>query len=326
MRRRDFIALVGGSVTVLPTAAFAQQPAKPVVGFLASASAGPFAPMVAAFEDGLNQIGYVDGRNVTVEHHWAEGDYDRLPWFAADLVNRKVAAIVSAGTPAAMAAKGTTTTIPIVFFSGVDPVRVGIVGSLDRPAGNITGVANLTNGLITKQIELMHQVLPSATLIAVLVNKGNPNYIQEISETREAQASLGIKTTILQASAMRDLNTAFAKALELQAGALVIGTDSYFDSERREIAALAMRNGLPTMHQLREFVAAGGLMSYGANFVDAYRLVGLYTGRVLKGEKPADLPIQVSTKFQLVVNLKAAETLGVTIPGSLLSRANEVIE
>jgi putative ABC transport system substrate-binding protein len=177
MRRRDFIALVGGSVTVLPTIPFAQQPVKPVVGFLASASAGPFAPMVAAFEDGLNQIGYVDGRNVTVEQHWAEGDYDRLPWFAADLVNRKVAAIVAAGTPAAMAAKDTKTTIPIVFFSGVDPVRVGIVGSLDRPAGNITGVANLTNGLITKQIELMHQVLPSATLIAVLVNKGNPNYI-----------------------------------------------------------------------------------------------------------------------------------------------------
>ena len=282
--------------------------------------------MVAAFQDGLNQFGYVDGRNITVEYHWAEGNYDRLPWFATDLVNRKVAAIVSAGAPAALAAKNATTSIPIVFLSGVDPVRVGIIETLNHPSGNITGIAILTNGLIAKQIELLHQILPSATLIAVLVNRGNQNHVQEIADTREARAPLGIKTTILEASTMRDLNTAFTKARELQAGALVVGTDAFFNSERREIATLAMRNRLPTIHQLREFVTAGGLMSYGAKLVDAYRLVGLYTSRVLMGEKPADLPFQVSTKFELAVNLKAAEALDVKFPASLLASADDVIE
>jgi putative ABC transport system substrate-binding protein len=282
--------------------------------------------MVAAFQDGLNQQGYVDGRNVTVEHHWAEGSYDRLPWFAADLVNRKVAAIIAAGTPAAHAAKNATTTIPIVFQSGVDPVRAGIIGTLNRPSGNITGIAILTNGLIAKQIELLHEVLPSATLIAVLVNRGNPNHLQEIADTREVRAPLGIKTTMLEASTTRELNTAFAKARELQADAFVVGTDGFFNSEPREIAALATRNRLPTIHQIREFVTAGGLMSYGAKLVDAYRLAGLYTGRVLKGEKPADLPIQVITKFELIINLKAAEALDIKVPKSVLASADEVIE
>jgi len=326
MRRREFIALLGGSVVTWPQLTHARQPAVPVVGFLGSASASSFAPMVAAFQDGLNQQGYADGRNVTVEHHWAEGSYDRLPWFAADLVNRKVTAIVAAGAPAAQAAKDATTTIPIVFLSGVDPVRAGIVGTLNRSSGNITGVAILPKGLIARQIELLHEVLPSATLIAVLVNRGNPNHLQEIADTREARAPLGIKTAMLEASTPRELNAAFAKARELQADALVVGTDAFFNSERREIAALATRNRLPTIHQIREFATAGGLMSYGAKLVDAYRSVGLYTGRVLKGEKPADLPIQVITKFELIVNLKTAEALEIKIPKSVLARADEVIE
>jgi len=326
MRRRDFIKAITGSLTAWPFAARAQQSAVPVVGFLGSASASPFAPMVAAFQDGLNQLGYVDGHNLTVEYHWAEGNYDQLPWLAADLVNRRVAAIVSAGAPAALAAKNATTTIPIVFLSGVDPARVGIISALDHPSANITGVANLTNGLIAKQIELLHEALPGTTLIAVLVNRRNPNHVQEIADTRESQVPLGIKTTILEASTMRDLNTAFVKARELQVGALVVGTDAFFNGVRRELAALAMSNRLPTIHQLREFVTAGGLMSYGAKLVEAYRSVGLYTGRVLRGEKPADLPIQVSTKFELIVNLKTAEALDVKIPNSLLSRADEVIE
>jgi len=325
MRRRNFIQGIA-AISVWPLAARAQQSGAPVVGFLGSASASSFAPMVAAFQDGLNQLGYVDGRNVTVEYHWAEGNYDQLPWFATDLVNRKVAAIVSAGAPAALAAKNATTTIPIVFLSGVDPVRVGIIRTLNRPGSNITGIAILTNGLIAKQIELLHQVLPSATLIAVLVNRANPTHIQEIADTRDSRAPLGIKTAILEASNMRDLNTAFAKARELQAGALVVGTDAFFNSARREIAALAMRSRLPTIHQLREFVNAGGLMSYGAKLVDAYRLVGLYTGRVLRGEKPDDLPIQVLTKFELIFNLTTAKALGLEIPPTMLATADAVIE
>jgi len=325
MRRRDLIQGIA-AIAVWPLAARAQPSPAPVVGFLGSASASSFAPMVAAFQDGLNQLGYVDGRNVTVEYHWAEGNYDQLPWFATDLVDRKVAAIVSAGAPAALAAKNATTTIPIVFLSGVDPVRVGIIRTLNRPGGNITGIAILTNGLIAKQIELLHQVLPSATLIAVLVNRENPSHIQEISDTRDSGTTFGIKTAILEASTMRDLNTAFAKARELQAGALVVGTDAFFNGVRREIAALAMRNRLPTIHQLREFVTAGGLMSYGAKLVDVYRLVGLYTGRVLKGEKPDDLPIQVLTKFELIFNLTTAKALGLEIPPTLLAAADAVIE
>ena len=211
-------------------------------------------------------------------------------------------------------------------MSGVDPVRVGIIRTLNRPGSNITGIAIVTNGLIAKQIELLHQVLPSATLIAVLVNRENPSHIQEISDTRDSGATLGIKTAILEASTMRDLNTAFAKARELQAGALVVGTDAFFNSARREIAALAMRSRLPTIHQLREFVNAGGLMSYGAKLVDAYRLVGLYTGRVLRGEKPDDLPIQVLTKFELIFNLTTAKALGLEIPPTLLATADAVIE
>jgi putative ABC transport system substrate-binding protein len=304
MRRREFITFVAGTAVMWPLAAPAQQqPAKPLIGFLNSASPLSFTPMVATFQDGLNQIGF-DSRNVAFEYHWAEGDYDLLPWFAATLVNHKVAAIIAGGGPAALAAKSATTTTPIIFSSRADPIQLGLITALKQPGGNITGVVSMSDGFVTQQIKLIHGVVPSAELIAVLVNPSNPNNPKEISEAREAQALLGIKTTILEASAGRDVDAAFAKAAELKVGALVVGADPY----------------------LREFVTSGGLMSYGADLTNAYRIAGIYTGRILKGEKPADLPVQQSTKVELAVNLKTAKTLDVTVPQSVLATADEVIE
>jgi len=268
----------------------------------------------------------VDGRNVAIEYHWAEGDYDLLPWFAATLVNHKVAAIISGGGPASLAAKSATTTIPIIFSSRADPVEIGLVSVLKQPGSNVTGVVSMSAGFVAKQIALMHAVAPSATLIAVLVNPSNPNNSKEISEARDAQALFGIKTTILQARTSRDIDAAFAKLVELKVGALVIGADPYFDSQLGKFAALAARVGMPTIHTLREFVTSGGLMSYGPDLADAYRLVGIYTGRILNGEKPADLPVQQATKVELAVNLKTAKTFDLTVPQSVLGTADEVIE
>src|SRR6516165_7916603 len=326
MRRREFIALSGSAVAAWPLAARAQPPAKPLIGFLNSASPSSYAPMVAAFQDGLNQTGFVDGRNVAIEYHWAEGDYDLLPWFAATLVNHKVAAIVSGGGPASLAAKSATTTIPIIFSSRADPVEIGLINVLKQPGGNVTGVVSMSAGFVAKQIELIHAVAPSARLIAVLVNPSNPNNSKEISEARNAQALLGIKTTVLQARTSRDIDAAFAKLVELKVGALVIGADPYFDSQLGKFAALAARVGMPTIHALREFVTLGGLMSYGPDLADAYRLVGINTGRILNGEKPADLPVHQATKVELAVNLKTAKTFDLTVPQSLLGTAQEVIE
>jgi putative ABC transport system substrate-binding protein len=326
MRRRELIALFGSAAAAWPLASRAQQPPKPLIGFLNSASPGAYAPMVAAFQDGLNQAGFVDGRNVAIEYHWAEGDYDLLPWFAATLVNHKVAAIISGGGPASLAAKSATTTIPIIFSSRADPVEIGLVSVLKQPGSNVTGVVSMSAGFVAKQIALMHAVAPSATLIAVLVNPSNPNNSKEISEARDAQALFGIKTTILQARTSRDIDAAFAKLVELKVGALVIGADPYFDSQLNKFAALAARFGLPTIHALREFVSSGGLMSYGPDLADAYRLVGIYTGRILNGEKPADLPVQQATKVELAVNLKTAKTFDLTVPQSVLGTADEVIE
>jgi putative ABC transport system substrate-binding protein len=326
MRRRELIALFGSAAAAWPLASRAQQPPKPLIGFLNSASPSAYAPMVAAFQDGLNQAGFVDGRNVAIEYHWAEGDYDLLPWFAATLVNHKVAAIISGGGPASLAAKSATTTIPIIFSSRADPVEIGLVSVLKQPGSNVTGVVSMSAGFVAKQIELMHAVAPSATLIAVLVNPSNPNNSKEISEARDAQALFGIKTTILQARTSRDIDAAFAKLVELKVGALVIGADPYFDSQLGKFAALAARVGMPTIHTLREFVTSGGLMSYGPDLADAYRLVGIYTGRILNGEKPADLPVQQATKVKLAVNLKTAKTFDLTVPQSVLGTADEVIE
>jgi putative ABC transport system substrate-binding protein len=282
--------------------------------------------MVAAFQDGLNQAGFVDGRNVAIEYHWAEGDYDLLPWFAATLVNHKVAAIISGGGPASLAAKSATATIPIIFSSRADPVEIGLVNVLKQPGSNVTGVVSMFAGFLAKQIELMHAVAPSATLIAVLVNPSNPNNSKEISEARDAQALLGIKTTVLQARTSRDIDAAFARLVELKVGALVIGADPYFDIQLDKFAALGARFGLPTIHALREFVTSGGFMSYGPDLADAYRVAGIYAGRILNGEKPGDLPVQMTTKVKLAVNLKTAKTLGLTVPQSVLATADEVIE
>jgi putative ABC transport system substrate-binding protein len=325
MRRREFISLLGGAAAWWPLAARAkQQTAKPLIGFLNSASPISYTSMVATFQDGLNQLGF-DSHNVAFEYHWAEGDYDLLPWFAATLLNHKVAAIIAGGGPAALAAKRATTTIPIIFSSRADPIRLGIVTTLKQPGSNITGVVSMSDGFVNKQIKL-REVVPSATLIAVLVNPSNPNSPKETSEAREAQALLGIKTTILQASTSRDIDVAFAKAVELKVGALVIGADPYFDSHLDKFAALATRFAIPTIHALHEFVTSGGLMSFGADLAYAYRLAGIYAGRILKGEKPTDLPVQQSEKVKLAVNINAAKTLGLTVPQSILATADEVIE
>jgi len=325
MKRREFITIAGGAAA-WPLAALAQQkPTKPTIGFLNSASPISYAPMVATFQDGLNQMGF-EGRDIAVQYHWAEGDYDLLPWFAAMLVNHKVAAIISGGGPAALAAKSATTSIPIIFSSRADPIQLGLITALKQPSTNITGVISMSEGFVARQIKLIHEVVPSATLIAVLVNSSNPNNPQEISEAREAQAKLGIKTTVLEATTRREIDAAFAKSVELKVGALVIGADPYFDSQLDKFAALATRFNMPTIHALRGFVASGGLMSYGADLADAYHLAGIYAGRILKGEKPADLPVQQSTKVELAVNLQSAKALGLTVPQSVLAAADEVIE
>src|SRR6516165_6204749 len=323
MRRREFITYLGSTAVVWPPAVLAQQqPTKPLIGFLNSASPISYTPMVATFQDGLNQLGF-DSHNVAFEYHWAEGDYDLLPWFAATLVNHKVAAIIAGGGPATLAAKSATTTIPIIFSSRADPIQLGLVTALMQPGSNITGVVSMSDGFVIKQINFIHEVVPSATLIAVLVNSSNPNSPKETSEAREAQALLGIKTAILQASTGREIDAAFAKAVELKVGALVIGADPYFDSHLDKFAA---RFAMPTIHALHEFVTSGGLMSYGADLGYAYRLAGIYAGRILKGEKPTDLPVQQSEKVKLALNINTAKTLGLTVPQSVLAAADEVIE
>ena len=324
MKRREFITIAGGAAA-WPLAVLAQhKPTKPLIGFLNSASPISYAPMVATFQDGLNQMGF-EGRDIAVEYHWAEGDYDLLPWFAA-IVNHKVAAIISGGCPAASAAKRVTTSIPIIFSSRADPIQLGLITGLKQPGTNITGVVSMSEGFVARQIKLIHEVVPSATPIAVLVNSSNPNTPQEIGEARQAQAMLGIKTPVLEATTRRDIDAAFAKSIELKVNALIIGADPYFDSQLDKFAALATRFNMPTIHALRGFVASGGLMSYGADLADAYHLAGIYTGRILKGEKPADLPVQQSTKGELAVNLQTAKALGLTVPQSVLAAADEVIE
>jgi putative tryptophan/tyrosine transport system substrate-binding protein len=325
MRRREFVAFAVSAAAVWPLATAAQEPAKPLIGFLNSASARTYESVMAAFQDGLSEIGF-DGGKVAVEYYSAEGDYHLLPWLAATLVSHKVAAIISGGGPAALAAKSATTTIPIIFSSRADPIQLGLVTALRQPSANITGVVSVSGGFVAKQIKLIHEVVPGAALIAVLVNPSNPNYAKEISEAREAQAPLGIKIAILRASTSRDIEAAFAKAVELRVGALVIGADPYFDSQLEKLAAHATRSDIPTIHALQEFVTSGGLMSYGADLADSYRLAGVYTGRILKGEKPADLPVQQSTKIALAVNLKTAKTFGLSVPQSLLATADKVVE
>ena len=325
MKRRAFITLLGGAAA-WPLAARAQQPAMRVVGWLNSATPSGYAPFAAGFRQGLSAAGFVEGHSVIIEYRWAEGHNDRLPALAAELVRRPVAVIAAAGTPSALAAKAATTTVPIVFSTAADPVAEGLVPSLARPGGNITGVTNLGVELVQKQVEMLHRMVPKASVIAVLVNPS-----QSFAETAKKDAlaagrALGLQIHIAQASSARDVDAAFASLPQAGAGGLVICPDPVSFSRRGQIAALALRQGVPTIFFTREFPEASGLMSYGVSAVDGYRQVGIYTGRILKGEKPADLPVQQSTKFELVINLNTAKVLGLDVPFYLQQLADEVIE
>jgi putative ABC transport system substrate-binding protein len=329
LRRREFITLLAGTAVAWPLAARAQQPALPVIGFLSSGSPDLDADRVRALRSGLGETGYVEGRNLVIELRWAEGRYDRLAALAADLVRRQVAVIVVNGPPATAAAKAATTTIPIVFQIGGDPVASGLVAGLNRPGGNLTGVTNLTAELGPKRLQLLHELVPTATVIALLVNPTNPisNANPTAAEAIQAAArSLGLQLSVLEAGSERDFDAAFASLAQSRAGALMIGPDGLFNSLSEQLAALTLRHAVPTIFSYRDPVAVGGLMSYGGSVADLYREVGVYTGRILKGAKPADLPVMQPTKFELVINLKTARTLGLQVPASLLASADEVIE
>jgi len=324
MRRRDFIAGLG-SVAAWPVAARVQQRAVPVIGFLNSGSPDGYAPMAAGFRQGLKETGYVEGQNVAIEYRWAGGQYDRVPPMAAELVRRQVAVIV-ANTPGVLAVMAATTTIPIVFTTSSDPVQIGLVASLSRPRGNVTGVTQLNVEVAPKRLELAHQLVPTATIMAVLVNPTNPNTEAFVSDLQAAARALGLQLHVLHASTERDFDTIFATLVRLRPGALVIGADSFFVARDEQLAALALRHAVPAIFESREFVAAGGLISYGGSVPDSYRLAGVYTGRILKGDKPGDLPVQQATKLELIINLKTAKALGLTIPETLLATADEVIQ
>jgi putative ABC transport system substrate-binding protein len=300
----------------------------PVIGFLGSASADRYARPLSAFRQGLNETGYVEGRNVTIEYRWAEGQYDRLPALAADLIRRQVNVIAAPGsTPAALAAKAATATIPIIFQVGTDPIAAGLVASLARPAGNVTGVTNINTELVPKRLELLRELIPTTNIIALLVNPTSPFITESISkDLQSATRALGLQLHILNASTEHDFDTVFATFTKLRADVLVIAPDAMFISRSEQLGALTLRHAVPAVTQFREFAAAGGLMSYGGSFTEPTRLVGVYTGRVLKGEKPADLPVMQATKVELVINLKTAKALGINVPNTLIGRADEVIE
>ncbi len=327
MRRREFFSLLGGVAAAGPLAARAQQPAMPVIGVLSTRASGADLHLLIAFREGLKEVGYVEGRNVTVEYRFAENQYDRLPALATDLVRRRVAVIATTGTPAAPAAKAATATIPIVFNVAVDPVELGLVASLRQPGGNLTGVTVLAVALASKRLEILHELMPAATAAALLVNPTNPTLAEaSIKEVQMAAHMLGMQLHVLNASTEDALNSAFAPLAQPRVGGLVIGADPFFNSSAEKLAALALRHAVPTVYQYRTFAAAGGLMSYGGSLTDSYRLVGIYTGRILRGEKPADLPVEQATKVELIVNLKTARSLGLAVPTALLVRADEVIE
>jgi putative tryptophan/tyrosine transport system substrate-binding protein len=324
MERRKFITIFGGAA-LTPLAARAQL-AVPVIGFLCTATAKGWAPYVAVFLEGLSETGYVDGRNVRIEYRWADGHYDRLPAMAADLIHRQVSVIAAVTTPAALAAKSATTTIPVVFTTIGDPIRLGLVASLSRPAGNVTGATQLNVEVGPKLLELLHEAVPTAASIAVLVNPTNPNTETLVRELQGAAHTRGLQLHVLQARTEHEIDAAFGTVRQQRAGGLVVSGDVVFGGLVDQLAALALRHAVPAIFSRREFVAAGGLMSYGGSNVGSFRQAGVYTGRILKGDKPGDLPVVQATKVELVINLKTAKALAVTVPLNLLGRADEVIE
>jgi putative ABC transport system substrate-binding protein len=327
MKRRAFLATLGGAAA-WPFAARAQQSVMPVIGYIGTGSPSSDAFRLPSFHRGLGETGYVEGRNVTIEYRWAEGHNDRLPALVGDLVRRQVSVIaVPASTPGALAAKAATTTIPIVFYIGLDPIELGLVASLHRPSGNLTGVTGWNVTVGPKRLELLHEVVPTATTMALLVNPTSRHLADaDLKEQQAAARTLGLQLQVLHASTEQGLDAIFAKLVQPRPGGLIIGTDSFFNTRKEQIAALSVQHQVPTVHQYREFARAGGLMSYGTDTSELSRQVGIYTGRILKGDKPADLPVQQATKVEMVINLKTAKALGLTIPPSMLARADEVIE
>ncbi len=326
MRRREVLLLFGGTAAAWPCTAHAQH-ATPVVGFLSSVSPGPWTDLVAAFRKGLNETGFVEGQNVAIEYRWAEGRYDSLPALADDLVRRRVGVIVATGGgPAALAAKAATATIPVVFSGASDPVRLGLVGSMNRPGGNVTGIHLFVIGLEPKRLEMLRELVPSAGLIAVLLNPRNPEATTQLRAIEDAARAVSQPIQVLNASTDAEIDTAFADLVRERVGAVLVGADPFFNSRRGQLVGLAAHHRVPASYELREFAAAGGLMSYENNLSEAYRQVGVYAGRILKGERPAELPIVQPTEFELVINLKTAKALGLDIPPALLARAAEVIE
>jgi putative ABC transport system substrate-binding protein len=326
MRRRDFITLVGGAAASWPVAARAQQPAMPVIGFLNTGLSDASASRVAAFREGLRETGYIEGQGVAIEFRWAEGHYDRLPAMAANLVHRQVALIATSATAAALAAKAATSTIPIIFAIGGDPVRFGLVASLARPNSNATGIIFFTTDLGQKRLGLLHELVPKAALIGFLVNPSNPNATRDTEEVQAAAEQLGLKLVVVKASTVAELDTAFATLVQANVGGLVVNADGFFTGRRVQITTLATRYAIPAIHPVRDFAVAGGLMSYASRVTDAYHDMGIYAARVLKGDKPADLPVLQPTKLELLINLGTAKALGLTIPPALLAISDEVIE
>jgi len=326
MRRRKFVALFGSVVAAWPFAARAQQKAMPVIGVLNTGSLSPSSPFMDAFRQGLSEAGYVEGQNLAIEYRWAEGHYDRLPALAADLVDRKVDLIMASSPPSALAAKSATSTIPIVFRSGADPVGDGLIASLAHPGGNLTGVSFIADELTAKRLALLSELVPRAGVIALLMNPNNATAERVIRDVQEAARTNGLQLHVLKASSEREIDSAFASLVQLHVDALVVGADPFLSTRREQLVTLASRRAVPAIYAWREFAAIGGLISYGSSLTAAFRLVGAYAGKILKGTKPADLPVEQPTKYELVINLKTAKALGITVPPTLLASADEVIE